>query len=90
MRIVKEVRSLRRGNEDSAHPGPLAHGHYPVDHREYGGLPRSFGELMLVVFPRSFSHPQKVWYNTPRLPLYPLEMLITLGVMWSCSLVLPR
>ncbi len=53
MRIVKEVRNSRRGNEDSAHLGPLVHGHYPTAHREYEELPRSFGGLMWVVFPRS-------------------------------------
>ena len=53
MRIVKEVRNSRRDNEDSAHLGPLVHGHYPTAHREYGELPRSFGWLMWVVFPRS-------------------------------------
>ena len=53
MRIIKEVRNSRRGNEDSAHLGPLVHGHYPTAHREYGELPRSFGGLMWVVFPRS-------------------------------------
>ncbi len=54
MRIVKEVRNSRRDIEDSAHLGQLVRGHYPTAHREYGELPRSFGGLMWVVFPRSF------------------------------------
>lgn len=53
MRIIKEVRNSRRDNEDSAHLRLLVHGHCPTGHREYGELPRSFGGLMWVVFPRS-------------------------------------
>lgn len=85
--------NLHRGNEDSVRLGPLVHGHCPTGRRVYGGLPRSFGGLMLVEFPWSYSLHRVfhlVWYNTPLLLMYPLEFLIILGVMWGCPLVIPE
>ena len=91
MRIVIEVRNSRIGNADSARLDQLVHGRYPTDHRVYGGLLRSFGGLMLVVFPRSLFASPRVWLSVVQHTSSSSgkrKMLITVGVTSRYTVVI--